>query len=241
MPLAEIMQGIETDRFASEINLAAGTRAFHRCLRGHELFRQLTELVRDAAARRTVARRVEDLAVRAIDDRYENRFDAALSAYLIVLGDTAEPDVVLRAAEAAATARNTWWTVGVSRDLIAHAVATGATQAPAAAWHFVPAALAQGLPARDAANGGFHKWWVDNCVLLTARENAGNKWGNVWRAAEGIAQVSTALNPGVIPPTIDEGERVTWKARARSRTARNKAALAQVRGRKHASAARAYA
>jgi hypothetical protein len=240
MPLTEIMQEIEADRFSSELNLASGTRAFRRGLRGHELFRRLAELARDAAARATVVRRVEDLAASAIDDRYENRYDAALSAYLTVLGDTAEPEAVVRVAEAAARARNIWWTVGISRDLIAHAVATGAAQTPAAAaWHYVPAALVQRVRWRDTDRGAFQTWWVDNTVLLSARENAGNIWMSVLRAAPGNAQVSQATNVIAMPPPTDEGERVAWKARGRNRAGRNKAAhaaLVQSRGRQVARA-----
>jgi len=240
MALAEIMQGIEADRFSSELNLASGTRAFRRGLRGHELFRRLAELARDAEVRATMVRRVEELATSGLDNRYENRYDAALSAYLTILGDTAEPEAVARAAEAAAGARNTWWTVGISRDLIAHAVATGSAQAPAvAAWHYVPAALVQGVRLGDADRGGFQKWWVDRNVTASARDNVENKWMSVLRAAPGNAQVSQATNVITMPPPTDEGERVVWKARGRNRTGRNKtahAALVQSRGRQLARA-----
>jgi hypothetical protein len=239
MPLREIMQEIEADRFSSELNLASGTRAFRRGLREHELFRRLTELGRDAPARDAVIQRVEDLAASAIDDRYENRYDAALSAYLTFLGDTAEPHAVVRAADAAARARNIWWTVGISRELIARAVATGVAQAPAAAiWHSVPAAHLQGVRL-EADSSGFQKWWMDANVLVSAKDNAGNKWMRVLRAAPGNAQVSQATNVIAMPPPTDEGERVVWKTRGRSRTGRSKAkhaAPVQTRGRQLARA-----
>ena len=224
MPLTEIMREIEADRFSSELNLASGKRAFRRGLRGHEMFRQLAGLARDAEARATLVRRVKDLAVSAIDTRYENRYDAALSAYLTALGDTAEPDVVAGASEAAARAPNIWWTVGISRDLIAHALATGAAQAPVlTAWHFVPAALVQSVQWRDTDRGAFRTWWVDHSALLPARESAANKWMSLLRAAPGNAQVSQSTNVIAMPSPTDEGENLVWKARRRNRMGRKKA------------------
>jgi hypothetical protein len=235
MPLTDIMQEIESDRFSSELNLASGTRAFRRGLRGHEFFHRLAELARDTAVRAIVVRRVEDLAASTVDDRYENRYDAALSAYLTVLGDTAEPESVARAAEAAARARNIWWTVGISRDLISHAVATGAAQAPVtAAWHYVPGVLVQNARWSDT-NHVFQTSGLETGVLLSVRENA-SKWMRVLRAAPGNAQPSQAANVIAMQPPTDEGERVVWKARGRSRTGRNKVAHVQSRVRQLARA-----
>jgi hypothetical protein len=113
-------------------NLAAGTKAFRRGLREHGLVIGLTDLAKEAETRVTVAKRVEELSLAEIDSRYENRFDAALSAYLLVLSDTATPEIVAKAASAAAKAPNCWWTVGLSRELLMRAVATGFAEAPSA-------------------------------------------------------------------------------------------------------------
>jgi hypothetical protein len=119
------MQAIEQYRFAAEVNLAAGTKAFRRGLRNHELFRELAELAKEPQVQREIAERIATLSRAEIDTRYENGFDAALSAYLTVLGDTAEPEVITQAASAAVSAVNCWWTVGISRELLMRAVATG--------------------------------------------------------------------------------------------------------------------
>ena len=126
-PLAEIMNAIEQHRFSSELNLAAGTKAFRRGLRSHILFQQLAEAAKDPRARSVVAKRIEQLADEPVDLQYENRYDAALSAYLTVLADTAEPEVIAKAASASAKAANTWWAGDISRELITHAIATGYT------------------------------------------------------------------------------------------------------------------
>ena len=45
--LADVMRAIEQYRFSGEVNLAAGTKAFRRGLRNHELFRKLAELAKE--------------------------------------------------------------------------------------------------------------------------------------------------------------------------------------------------
>ena len=145
MPLSEIMRDIEDHSFSAEVNLAAGTKTFRRMLRAHALFGHLREAARDVDARAAIARRVEELAESAIDERYESRYDVALSAYLTVLGDTAQPEIIAKAAAAAAQAPNTWWTVSISRELMAHAVAKGQAMAPSAARHVIPETLARNV------------------------------------------------------------------------------------------------
>ena len=71
-PLAEIMNAIEQHRFSSELNLAAGTKAFRRGLRSHILFQQLAEAAKDPRARSVVAKRIEQLADEPVD---LHRFD----------------------------------------------------------------------------------------------------------------------------------------------------------------------
>jgi hypothetical protein len=126
--LSDLMNAVEQDRFSAELNLAAGTKAFRRGLRNHPLFRELVELAENAQARSAIAERIAALSRVEIDARYENRLDAALSAYLTVLADTGEPDVIAQAASAAAVAPNCWWTVEIARDLLMRAVATGHAQ-----------------------------------------------------------------------------------------------------------------
>ncbi len=127
--LAEVMREIEQYRFSAELNLGAGTSAFRRGLREHDLFRRLLELAKTVGARSEIAARITDIASREIDTRYENRYDAALSAYLTVLGDTAEPDVVAKAATAVIKTPKCWWAVGIARELLLRATATGVLEA----------------------------------------------------------------------------------------------------------------
>ena len=219
MALAEIMQGIEQYRFSSELNLAAGTKAFRRGLREHDLVRSLADLAKNAEARVAVAKRVEELSTRDIDTRYENRFDAALSAYLTVLGDTAQPETVAKAASAAAKAPNCWWTLGISRDLLVHAVATGFTEATAVR-HIDTSATLPGALWHER----LQEWFSPRAV--SAGDEATKRILSVLRVAQTKAQVPHASNVIVMPPPTEEGERGTWKPRGRSRTARHRTAHA---------------
>lgn len=222
MALADIMRGIEQYHFSSEINLAAGTKAFRRGLRAHELVRRLADLAKDTEARLIVAKRVEELSQAEIDTRYENRFDAALSAYLTVLDDTAQPETVARAASAAAKAPNCWWTVGLSRELLIHAVATGFADAPVVYWHVEPTAFVQGTPWREALSKKMQEWFSQRMVPVN--DDATRRILGVLWAAQLKAQAPKAGNVIVMPPSTDEGVSVTERPRGRNRIARLKAA-----------------
>jgi hypothetical protein len=223
-PLSDIMQGIEQYRFSSELNLAAGAKAFRRALRGHELFRELAERAKEFDARVAVAERVEKLAGTEIDSRYENRYDAALSAYLLVLADTAQPELIVKTAVAAARAPNIWWTAGILRELITHALATGCAQVLTSPQHAIPATLVSGVDTQRALRSGLQKSWAVE-THVTMRANAGTQILNVLRAAQAKSQLTQSNNVIVMPPPSQEGERVVGIVRGRSRgSARSKAA-----------------
>jgi hypothetical protein len=221
--LTEIMQGIEQYRFSSELNVAAGTKAFRRGLREHDLVRRLAELAKEPATRVTVAKRVEELSQAEIDTQYENRFDAALSAYLMVLSDTAQPETVAKAASAAAEAPNCWWTVDLSRELLMHAVATGFVQAPAAR-HIDTSAILEGTTWREALRDGIQERFSQS--LVSVNDDTARRILAGLRAEQTKAQIPQVSNVIVMPSPTEEGERVTWKPRGRNRIARIKAARA---------------
>lgn len=124
MELADVIAAIEDHRFSAEVNLAAGTTAFRRGLHSHHLVIYLIELAGKPEVRAEVAKRIGDLSAREIDPRYENVYDAALSAYLTVLSETAGPDVIAETAKVACTARNCWWTEGLAKELLTSATAS---------------------------------------------------------------------------------------------------------------------
>jgi hypothetical protein len=160
MALTDVMHAIEQHRFSAEVNFAAGTKAFRLGLRNHQLVRELAELAKQPQARDEIVKRITTLASAEIDKRYENSFDAALSAYLTVLGDTAEPEVIAEAASRAASAQNCWWTVGVARELLMRAIATGdVTSAPVV---YVDASvLMPGVRWKETLAERFRDWFAE--------------------------------------------------------------------------------
>jgi hypothetical protein len=124
MTIAETMAAIERDEFAAEMNLAAGTNAFRRAIREHDLFRRLSELTKENTS--AVLERIETISLIEIDDRYENPFDTALSAYLMALPSTAEPQAAARASQAVLRTQKIWWASAVARELLLQTVAGGA-------------------------------------------------------------------------------------------------------------------
>jgi len=123
MTLAETMAAIEQEEFAVEMNLAAGTKAFRRAIREHELFHRLSELAKENPSE--VAGRIEAISRIEVDERYENRFDTALSVYLMVLSDVAEPEVASKASQAVLRTPKIWWASGVAQELLLQPVAEG--------------------------------------------------------------------------------------------------------------------
>ena len=126
MTLAETMAAIEQEKFAAEMNLAAGTKAFRRAIREHGLFHRLSELAKENPSE--VAERIETISRIEADERYENRFDTALSAYLMVLSDVAEPEVASNASRAVLRTPKIWWASGVAREILLQTVAVGANR-----------------------------------------------------------------------------------------------------------------
>jgi hypothetical protein len=124
MTLAETMAAIERDEFAAEMNLAAGTKAFRRAVREHELFDRLSELAKENPSE--VLERIETISRSAVDERYENPFDTALSAYLMVLRDVAGPEIASKIVQAVLRTPKTWWASGLARELLLQTVAMGA-------------------------------------------------------------------------------------------------------------------
>jgi len=144
MTLAETMAMIEQDEFAAEMNLASGTTAFRRAMLRHELFRRLSELTRENPSE--VAERIEAISHIEVDDRYENRFDTALSAYLMVLSNIAKPEVASKAAQAVLRMPKIWWASGVARELLLQTVAAGAIEV--------------GVDWRESIYLRFNEWFV---------------------------------------------------------------------------------
>jgi hypothetical protein len=119
--------------------------------------------------------------------------------------------VVAKAAAAAAKAENTWWTFGISRDLMDRAVATGVAETAAASqWHVIPPGLVRRGDWRAAMRGGLQKWWTAE-IPATVRTITGNQILKALHAAEEKAQVPEKTNVIVMEPPSEEGETLVWR------------------------------
>lgn len=170
MTLADVMKAIEQDEFSAEMNLAAGTRAFRRSIRAHDLFLRLTNLAKENPSE--VAERVESLSHLDVDMAYENRFDAALSAYLMVLSDVAEAEVVSKAGQAVLRTPNCWWASGLARELLLETVAAGA--------------IGVGVDWREAIHARVAEWF--NRIRIPSNDELTKKWLLVLSAGQPSGQ-----------------------------------------------------
>lgn len=140
MVLTEDIRSVESPTFASELNLAAGTKAFRRALLNHPDFKRLKKTVESGPdGEAAVIRQIEALVQREIDEHYENPFDVALSAYLAALEWAEDAASVAAAAQSVLGTANCWWAYEVARDVLTKAVATGrVTPATSTAGNKVP-------------------------------------------------------------------------------------------------------
>ncbi len=119
MSLQEVMQAIESHRFAAELNLASGSSIFYRGLQNHRLFRELSDHVNEpgAGAREAILARLLQLSRQRIELQYGNPFDTAMTTYLTVLDQVENPETLSSAAEAVSKAPNCWWAAEASMRL----------------------------------------------------------------------------------------------------------------------------
>lgn len=117
MTLDDVVREIEGNHFAAEVNLASGSVAFDRGLRSHPLFHELAESVRGAQGRDLVIARLEELARKPIDFKYENPYDAAMTAYLTALSQVERPELLEDVVEAVLKTPNCWWAREISTRL----------------------------------------------------------------------------------------------------------------------------
>lgn len=209
MTLAELTRTIEQHRFSAEVNLAPGIKGFRRGLRNHELFRELADLAKEPHIRNQIAERVAMLSRVEIDASYENPSDAALSAYLTVLGDTAEPEVIIEAASVAASAPNCWWTPGVSRELLMRAVATGHVQSPRLAYTDA-GMLTSGW--KETLAEGYREWFHQQRV-----DNSVQPWSLVFLHFLSDAQSMGQQGAPLIPPPQSDRPIVSLNFRRRNK------------------------
>ena len=107
MAESDVMKEIEGLMFSAELNL-----------RKHKLFGPLMEIARTPGGRRDIADRVAKLVAQAVDGQYEHPADVAFCAYLTALAETAEPEMIARAARAVSVVPNCSWAVSIAKEIL---------------------------------------------------------------------------------------------------------------------------
>ena len=116
--MRSLFEAIESPRSAARLNLASGSEHFLRLLSLDPNVRELLSNARTRSQAEEVLQRLLQLAQNCVDRRYENPFDAAMAAYLLVLQST-YPNLSRIAAEAVlATARNCWWGERLAKEVL---------------------------------------------------------------------------------------------------------------------------
>jgi len=108
---------IESHEFAADLSLASDYKIYLRILKEHKAVQDLLKAFGYNKNKSKLIQRIIELSELVIDNRYENPWDVALSAYLWVLS---QKDMKLAqvAAEVAAKVPNCWWTIRISQDVI---------------------------------------------------------------------------------------------------------------------------
>lgn len=107
-PLNEIYDEIEGKDLFIEANLAPSYHIFNKTLSRTPAFLELLRALNSPEVRGRILARVKNLAESEIDDRFENPWDVALSAYVTALArkNLFHSTIAMGSAR---KARNTWW------------------------------------------------------------------------------------------------------------------------------------
>lgn len=111
------MATVESHEFAARVNVASDYGTFLRGIYSEGVLNNLRVFASSGEWRERLLTRVQDLADRGVDSRFENPWDVALTAYILVLN--AESETLGRlAAIAAQRAPGTWWATRAIQDIL---------------------------------------------------------------------------------------------------------------------------
>jgi len=124
--LEDIMTSLEGHEFAAGVNVASDFRTLQGLIRKDESVRSLSHALTAHDARDRVLRRVQDLARREVDARYENPWDVALTVYVLAL-HAGNALAGRMAAFAAQRAPRCWWVTRAIAHVLREVEQRGAT------------------------------------------------------------------------------------------------------------------
>ncbi len=109
---------LESDRFSATLNVVSGLNQFVRALSSSGEVQGLLASVRSGDDLRAIAERFNQVASRETDPEYENPWDVALAAYLLVL-EQVDPKQAVLCAERASSGSNGWWSRKIADRILA--------------------------------------------------------------------------------------------------------------------------
>ncbi len=103
-----LFETLESDRFSATMNVVSGLKQFVRAIASAPEVQELLASTRSHDDVIVIAERFNQVAARATDPAYENPWDVALAAYLLVL-DRVDPGQAALCAERVSMSSNGWW------------------------------------------------------------------------------------------------------------------------------------
>ena len=117
MNIDELINIIESHKFAAEINIASNFNMLLDILQKHEIVNQLDRIISLQENCNRVIYRIEELSEKEIDIRYENPWDTALAVYLWVLNSKFR-HIAKDLASLTLTIQQCWWANKISRYIL---------------------------------------------------------------------------------------------------------------------------
>ncbi len=117
MNAAEAMNLIEAPEFCAHVNIASSLRVFLKVIIPHTAIKSLLDSMKTPGVPEAVLNRTLQLVQNDPEDEYEHPADAAMAAYLWVLGE-AHPEYAKIAAEAVRSRRQLWWSRQIADRLM---------------------------------------------------------------------------------------------------------------------------
>lgn len=128
MNLRNVLEQIESVRFAVDLNIASGFRPLLQTVSGHEFIRQLAEKLRQSPEnKQEVFMRLHNLLKDNPNPEYAHPHDTAVTGYLYALSLT-EPTLAHLACKQVLRTPQLWWARKLARHLLEHVLETGSAQ-----------------------------------------------------------------------------------------------------------------
>jgi hypothetical protein len=113
----QLFEKLESDRFSATMNVVSGLKPFLRALASAPEVQALLASLRSSADLSAVAERFNQVIDRATDPSYENPWDVAIAAYLLVLHEVDRRQAA-NCAERALNCPNCWWSTKVADQIL---------------------------------------------------------------------------------------------------------------------------